>query len=382
MPTDSPSPLFSASQRRVLGASATFGALLGSLTLLIAAAVVVGRLVVFFANVIWPLAVAGVIALILRPAIDRLEKTLQLSRLSAVILLLGGFLLSAALLLFLIAPSLVAQLLDFIAYLPKLWANTTSALEKNYPAWIALGQKHLDHPAVRTLAESFASETKTLLTHTGPSLRTAFGGIFNGFAFVAHLAIVPVYTFFFLLIPAGRTLALEPALPFLRPNVRADVVFLVNQFVAIVESFFRGQILIGLIVGCLLALGFTAIGLTFGLFLGLAVGLLNIVPYLGTILGLTLALLLAFFQPGGGWPTVGLVLAVSGFVQCIESWVLTPRILGKSTGLHPLMIIVAVFFWGTAFDGILGMLLAIPLTAFVVTVWRLLKHKYLPAPHV
>ena len=53
--------------------------------------------------------------------------------------------------------------------------------------------------------------------------------------------------------------------------------------------------------------------------------------------------------------------------------------MGERTGLHPVTIIVAIFFWGTAFDGILGMLLAIPLTAFFVTAWRLAKHKYLQA---
>jgi predicted PurR-regulated permease PerM len=129
-------------------------------------------------------------------------------------------------------------------------------------------------------------------------------------------------------------------------------------------------------MGILMATGFTIIGLKFGLFIGLALGLLNIVPYLGTILGLAITLPLAFFQPGGGWQLLGLVLLVKGIVQLIESWVLTPKIMGHHTGLHPVVIIVAVFFWGTAFSGVLGMLLAVPLTAFFVTAWRLAKRKY------
>jgi len=155
----------------------------------------------------------------------------------------------------------------------------------------------------------------------------------------------------------------------------------VREFVSIVESFFRGQMLIGLFMGVLLALGFTLVGLKFGLFIGLALGLLNIVPYLGTIVGLAVALPLAFFQPGGGWQIVGLVLLVKIIVQAIEGWVLTPKIMGDRTGLHPVTIIVAIFFWGTAFGGVLGMLLAIPLTAFFVTAWRLAKQKYFAAPH-
>jgi predicted PurR-regulated permease PerM len=70
---------------------------------------------------------------------------------------------------------------------------------------------------------------------------------------------------------------------------------------------------------------------------------------------------------------------VEATVQIVESWILTPKIMGDRTGLHPVAIIVAIFFWGTAFHGVLGMLLAIPLTAFFVTAWRLAKRKYFKA---
>ena len=72
-----------------------------------------------------------------------------------------------------------------------------------------------------------------------------------------------------------------------------------------------------------------------------------------------------------------LALAVFGSVQAIEGYLLTPRIMGDRTGLHPALIIFAVFFWGVALGGILGMMLAIPLTAFAVVFWRLLKKKYI-----
>ena len=65
-------------------------------------------------------------------------------------------------------------------------------------------------------------------------------------------------------------------------------------------------------------------------------------------------------------------------VQQIEGWFLTPRIMGNRTGLHFMAIIVAIFFWGTALGGILGMILAIPLTAFLASFWRLLREKYIP----
>ena len=88
-------------------------------------------------------------------------------------------------------------------------------------------------------------------------------------------------------------------LTFLSPGVREDLVFLVREFIAIVVAFFRGQLLIGLIMGVLFAAGFTVVGLKFGLIVGLAFGILNIVPYLGTIIGLCVSLPLALFQPDG-----------------------------------------------------------------------------------
>ena len=111
--------------------------------------------------------------------------------------------------------------------------------------------------------------------------------------------------------------------------------------------------------------------------LGLLLGLLNIIPYLGSILGLGIALPLAYFQQDGGLFTLGGVLVVFTVVQLIEGYFLTPRIMGDRTGLHPMAIIVAVFFWGSALSGILGMILAIPLTAFGVVFWRLAKDKYI-----
>jgi predicted PurR-regulated permease PerM len=67
---------------------------------------------------------------------------------------------------------------------------------------------------------------------------------------------------------------------------------------------------------------------------------------------------------------------VFAIVQAIEAYLLTPKVMGDRTGLHPMVIIVAIFFWGSALGGITGMILAIPLTAFLVVFWRLAREKY------
>jgi predicted PurR-regulated permease PerM len=151
----------------------------------------------------------------------------------------------------------------------------------------------------------------------------------------------------------------------------------VREFVNIVVAFFRGQLIIAFLQGVLFALGFSLVGLRYGLVLGLALGFLNVIPYLGSMLGLAISLPLALFQPRGGLHLLAAVLAVFVVVQLVEGYVLTPRVMGDRTGLHPVAIIVSVFFWGSALGGILGMILGIPLSAFLVVFWRLARDKYL-----
>ena len=380
MAAETPPSFFSASQQRVIASSLTLLAIGVTLATVIGVFILFGHLIGFFSSVLWPLVVAAVLALVLRPVVVTIEKRLHLHRPASVVLLYGVFVLLAAAMFFLILPPLIDQSLTFVEYAPSLWTNGKDYLTQHYPQWVAFAQRQLGNPTVHSVVDSLAGELKGMLARAMPSLSAAGGSLVGVVAFLTHLAIIPVYLFFFLLARGDPTKKLQPNLTFLSPGVRDDVVFLTREFIAIVETFFRGQLLIGLIMGVLLALGFTVIGLKFGLIIGLVVGILNIVPYLGTILGLAVTLPLAFLQPDGGWRLVGLVLLVKLIVQVLESWVLTPRIMGARTGLHPVAIIVAIFFWGTAFHGVLGMLVAIPLTAFFVTVWRLAKRKYFHAP--
>jgi predicted PurR-regulated permease PerM len=372
-------PLLTVSQRRVVGFALTLLAFLGSFALIVTAFYVLGQLIGFFSSVLWPLAVAGILALLLRPLVEALERRLEIRRVAAVILLYVVFVLLVTAALVIVVPPVAEQSITLINLLPGVWANLVNYLQEHYPHWVELAKRQLANPAVRNVVDNLASESRAIFSHAAPSLKAAFGGLFDVLGFVTHIAIIPVYLFFFLLMRGEPTGNFGRNLTFLSPGVRNDVVFLISEFVSIIESFFRGQLLIGLSMGVLFALGFSLIGLKAGLFIGLALGILNIVPYLGTIIGLGIALPLAFFQPGGGWQLVGLVLLVKAIVQCIESWILTPKIMGHHTGLHPVMIIVAIFFWGTAFGGVLGMLLAVPLTAFFVTAWRLAKQKYFRA---
>lgn len=375
MPTDS-TPLLSPVQRRLAGIAIGALALGALLTLLYFAGLGIARFLSYFSGVIWPLATAGIIALVLRPLVVTLEKRLRLRRPVAVLLLYVLFLLASLAVLLTFAPAIIGQILDFIAYLPTLWGNTVKWGEQHFPEWLAVSRRYLENPAVKAVLASLSSEAQDFATQLAPSLKSAGAGLLGFFGFMTSLAVIPVYLFFFLLTDEDPTRDLAAHLPFLQPSHRADVVFLVREFLSILVAFFRGQLLIGLIMGALLAVGFSVAGLRFGLALGLLIGLLNIVPYLGSILGLSVALPLALFQTSGGLWLVGACAAIFAVVQAIEGWFLTPRIMGRQTGLHPVTIIVAVFFWGQALGGILGMMLAVPLTAFLVTAWRLTRRKY------
>ena len=212
-------------------------------------------------------------------------------------------------------------------------------------------------------------------------IQSAWSGLLGFFAQMTYLAVIPIYLFYFLSSNRNLIDELDRELSFLSDSVREDVLFLIREFVSILVSFFRGQLMIGLLMGVGYAIGFSISGLKFGITLGLLFGLLNIVPYLGSIVGIITALLVAYLQPGGiaetGEWNVLIGCGISFvIVQVIESYYLTPKIMGQQTGLHPVVVMVSIFFWGTALGGILGMIFGIPLTAFIIVIWRLLCRKY------
>ena len=111
---------------------------------------------------------------------------------------------------------------------------------------------------------------------------------------------LPVYLCFFLIVEPDRFRKLDHLFPFLKPRTREDVVYLIQEFIDILVAFFRGQLVIAFLQGALFAIGFQVAGLRYGLVLGLMLGFLNIIPYLGSIVGLAVALPIAYWQEGGG----------------------------------------------------------------------------------
>lgn len=371
------SEFFSAFQRKVLSYSLMTLGLAFIVAFILVVFFAMRLVVTYFSEILWPLAIAGILALLLRPIVLWLQHRLGTGRITTIAVLY--FLMTVLLLLIaaLILPVVLTQAQSFIKYFPVLLENLGNSLKEFLPNFSNWADDFLNSASASNFVKGILGQLQEMYEASRPALGTVGDFLGNFITLAVGIVIIPVYLFFFLLADKDPVSTLEEQLSFIPKNIRQDFAFLAREFARIVIAFFRGQIVIGLIMGILMAIGFSLSGLQFGAFLGIIIGLLNIIPYLGSILGLLVVLPLAFFQEGGGLILLVMVLGVFAAVQVVESYLLTPRIMGRSTGLHPLSIIVAVLFWGKAFGGILGMILAIPLTAFFVVAWRLARKKYL-----
>lgn len=336
----------------------------------------VGLFFARFSDVFLPLAVAAVAALVFRPYFEWLRTKARLGRIAALVAVFLSVVIPLVAFSWFFGAILVSQAADLVRQIPEVAEKVWSWARERAPEVVAyLRDKGLYDRisgAVRGQQDALVQGLQAL----GTQALSAGAGILGIIGRLLSWFVLPVYFAFFLISDRPQIVEIEKFLPFLKPETRDDVGYLVNQFVDIMVAFFRGQLVIAFLQGLLFGVGFTLVGLKYGFVLGLVFGILNIIPYLGSILTLVTTLPLAFLQANGGIVRVALVLAVFVVVQMIEGYLLTPRIMGDRTGLHPIVIIVAIFFWGSALGGLTGMILAIPLTAFLVVFWRLAREKW------
>ena len=329
-----------------------------------------------FANVFLPLAVAGVAALVCQPYFEWLRDRLRLGRVLALVAVFLSVIIPLVAFFWFFGSLLVGQLGDLVAKLPEWWQEFAAWVEEHAPQVVAFIE---NNPYLKHIRSAMEGQEEAIVQGLEAVGRGALSAGVSVVSFVISLFgwfVAPVYFAFFLLADSPGKFEVQRFLPFLKEETRNDVAYLFQQFVEIIVAFFRGQLIVAFLQGVLYAIGFSLVGLKYGFIIGMVLGFLNIIPYLGSIVGLTTALPLAFLQPGGGLIRVVLVILVFTIVQTIEAYLLTPKIMGDRTGLHPMVIIVSIFFWGSALGGIIGMILAIPLTAFLVVFWRLAREKY------
>ncbi len=194
---------------------------------------------------------------------------------------------------------------------------------------------------------------------------------------VLGMIMVPIYLFFFLKDSASIRLHWHDYVPLKASHFKTELVETLQEINGYLVSFFRGQVLVAAIDGVLVGIALTIFGLPYGLLIGVFMAILGVIPYIGNILCLIPACIIAYLHaqstaPFGlsPWAYVGCVVAIFVIVQQINSLVTAPKIVGDSVGLHPLTVIFSMLFWSVVLGGFVGTLLAVPLTAAIKVLFR------------
>ena len=361
-----------------------------------------GQVLNVLSPVIWPVAVAGVLAYLLDPVVDLVERK-RVPRTRAIALV---FLVAALLVLAVfgsVVPRLVVETRQLVASVPTFVAKIETRAAKwiNHPP--APLQSLLDRfgvhwPGVSAttnlppdgtnaptappaddsstksagakLFDQFDSDTVQkasgiaggLLKSIGTWLGNQLSRLTGLFGIVAGLALIPIYLFYFLLEKRSITDNWTTYMPMSDSRLKEELVFVIRSINDYLIAFFRGQVLVAMCDGVLYGVGFAIIGLPYAILIGVLAMVLTIIPFLGAIVTCSLALLIALVT-FGDWQHPLLVMVVFAIVQGVEGYVLQPKILGERVGLHPMAIIIAIMTGTTLLGGILGGILAIPLAA-------------------
>jgi predicted PurR-regulated permease PerM len=204
----------------------------------------------------------------------------------------------------------------------------------------------------------------TLMDRLWGVLKQSIGGFLGVTGFLLSLILVPIYLFFLLNEKPRIEKRWKEYLPLRASPLRDEVAEALAEINKYVTAYFRGQLLVCLVDGVLIGTLLTLIGLNFAPLIGLLVVILTMVPYIGIIVCWVPAVLIAAFQWGDWFHPIGVTL-IFIVIQNLEGIFYAPRIVGNYVGLHPMTVIVSIFVWGLIIGGVLGPLLAVPLTATI-----------------
>ncbi len=382
------------------------------------------RVIAFLQPILTPFAVAGVLAYLLEPGVEWLERR-GLRRQPSVLLAFAVF---SALLFGLgwwIIPKLTDQTANLVQKVPAYTVkartavlNFSARVERDYGIELLpystlteLQQGLAPTPVAEPVPESTeAPESpeaplqggapvaeaegelnfKALLTGdwvrtTLPAvvancwkfIKSTFGGFLGMFGFLLSFIIVPLYLYYFLIESAKIKEQWSDYLPLRASAFKDEVVACLSEINTYLIAFFRGQLFVSFINGIATGVGLMILGLDFGLLIGLALCVLGIIPYLGIALCWIPAVLIGAVQggsaliPGDPWWALPLaVTAVFAVVQQVDGLFISPRIVGEAVGLHPMTVIASVLVWTLLLGGLLGAILAVPMTASVKVLFR------------
>ena len=321
-----------------------------------------------FSSILLPFVAGMALAYFLDPVADRLER-LGLSRMLATVVILIAFVIVFVLALVIIIPVLANQISDFIAHLPgyvsQLQALIASSGDTFLPDWVS-GQ-------IAAIKENFSK----YLAEGAGFLGTLVNQIWNsGKALVDIISLfvlTPVVAFYLLLDWDRMVERVDSWVP--RDHVET-VRKIASDMNDAISGFVRGQGSLCIILALYYGIGLSLAGLNFGLLIGLFTGAISFIPYIGSILGLVLAVGVALVQFWPDYPMVILILVIFFSGQFIEGNILQPKLVGNSVGLHPVWLMFALVAFGALF-GFVGLMVAVPAAAVVGVLVRFALGRYL-----
>jgi predicted PurR-regulated permease PerM len=320
-------------------------------------------------EILLPFVAGMALAYLLDPLANRLER-LGVNRMVASIIIIGAFVLGFVILLLLFVPVLVGQLGAFIERLPGYVQRLqTLAMDPNRE-WLRkiVGEGVAD--------AQFGDIVKQGAGWAATFVKSLWSGGQALISIFSLVVVTPVVAFYLLSDWDRMVRAVDNWIPL---QHRETVHGLVREMDDAIAGFVRGQTAVCLILGSFYAVALTLTGLNFGLLIGLVSGIITFIPYVGSMTGLVLAAGVAIAQ---FWPEYTPILVVFGifFVgQFLEGYVLAPKLVGESIGLHPVWLMFALFAFGYLF-GFVGLLIAVPLAAVIGVLVRFALRRYLESP--
>jgi predicted PurR-regulated permease PerM len=259
---------------------------------------------------------------------------------------------------------------------PRAIAPATEAIAPN-PSKLTTAERQRIQAYVEKQIPNLQRAFPTLMEKLWGILKKSIGGFLGVTGFLLSLILVPIYLFFLLNERPRIEKRWKDYLPLRASPLKNEVAEVLSEINKYVTAYFRGQLLVCLVDGVLIGGALTLFGLNFAPLIGVLVVILTMVPYIGIIACWVPAVLIAAFQ-WGDWTHPLIVTGIFILIQNLEGIFYAPRIVGNSVGLHPMTVIVSIFVWGLIIGGVLGPLLAVPLTATI----KVLLTRYVWGPRL
>jgi len=331
---------------------------------------VVGLLVLYvLREILLPFVAGMALAYLLDPLANRLER-MGINRLAATLVIIGTVVLVFVILVLLFVPVLVGQLGAFVEKLPGYVSRIQAVAMDPNREWLR-----------KVVGEGVADAQVGDLVKQGAGWITTFvRSLWSGgqalISIFSLVVVTPVVAFYLLYDWNRMVSAVDNWIP--RHN-RETVRALAHEMNEAIAGFVRGQTAVCLILGSYYAVALTLAGLSFGLLIGLASGIITFIPYVGSLTGLVLAGGVAIAQFWPEYTPIITVLVIFFVGQFLEGYVLAPKLVGEGVGLHPVWLMFALFAFGYLL-GFVGLLIAVPLAAIIGVLVRFALRRYLESP--